>query len=505
MRNQRAEERRRTVSRRQVLKGIGGAAAAVSFAGTASADGDDDWYNVVDEGADPTGGESINPVLDDIQCDDGTVLYFPDGEYLMDDAFRHVDFRGFELRGDNATIVPAADYDGRWLFKLGTFEQPGEDLVVEGFEFDFTADDTGLRVVQAQVRDDLLARDLSVVGQHDSGKYGPFAFDVTDASGIGTVQNIRIPDGGEFSDNTPGDIDVGPTGIIVSPYHDGKLWVRDCEVGAWPDNGLYCSTEGGRVVVDGGVFKNSNIANIRLSGDYSSIHGATVIVDDRRTDDTNQRGIRLDGGAYNWIDDTVVRIDEPNGRAISVQNDVEWARIQNSSVIVNGDVPTKAVTVSPGAGRIDIINTDIEFNTSGQALVVGGPSSADADPVYVLKSSVGGSGDGSSGRHAVRLERGNCTLDRFDVEQTGGDYRRAVKVLGDGSTFIWGDYDTGHIPLVNDADGTTFRGITSESHDDYEGMKVIDGSSGVEVIESVIHNGVWEYGDVDVAYDGNWF
>ncbi|WP_435075037.1 hypothetical protein [Halorubrum sp. HHNYT27] len=491
------------LTRRRALQGIGGVLGALSFTGTATAE--DDWINVVERGADPTGQESINPVLDEIPFDDGTTLYFPEGEYLMDDTVRHVGFRGFDLRGDNATIVPAADYDGQWLFKLGTFDQPGEDLHVEGFDFDFTADDTGLRVLQAQVSDDLLVEDLAVRGEHDSGNKGPFLFDVTDPSGIGTIANVRIPDGGEFSANTPGDINVGPSGIIVTSQHDGKLWVRDCEVGPWPDNGLYCSTDGGRVVVDGGVFKNSNIASIRLSGDYSSIHDATVVVDDRRDRDTNQRGIRLDGGKYNWIENTDIHLTDPTGHAISVLNEVEWARIQNSRVVVDGDTPAKAISVSPNAGKIDIIGTEIEFNSPGQALHVRGPSSADADPVYILKSSVTGSGDGSNGRHAVRIERGNGTFDRFDVEQTGDDYRRGIKVTGDGSTFLWGDLETTHIPLVNDADGTRFRGITARSLGDYEGMKILNESSGVELVECALYNGVLEYGNVDVDYDGNWF
>lgn len=492
------------VSRRQLLKGVGGTLAGLSVVGSASA-ADREWYDVVDAGADPTGQESINPVLDEIPKDDGTTLYFPPGEYLMDDAFRHVGFQGFELSADDATIVPAADYDGKWLFKLGTADQPGEDLRVEGFDFDFTADNTGLRVLQAQVRDDLLVQDLSVVGRHDSGKYGPFLFDITDSSGIGAIENVRLPDGGEFSEDTPGDISVGPTGIIVSPYHDGKLWVRNCEVGAWPDNGLYCSTDGGRVVVEGGLYKNSNVASIRLSGDYSSIHDATVVVDDRRAHDTNQRAIRLDSGKYNWIENTEVRLEKPNGRAISVLNDVEWARIQNSRVVVDGDVSTRAITVSPNTGRVDILDTDIEFNTPGHALYVEGPSSADADPVYVLQSSVSGSGDGSHGRHAVRVERGNCTFDRFDITQTGGDYRRGIKILGDGCTVLWGDHETRHIPIVNDADGTRFHGVVSQSSDGYEGMKILDGSSDVELTDSAIYNGVWEHGDVDVYYDDNWF
>lgn len=503
MRKTSADGQHRTVSRRQALKGIGGALATCSFVGTAAAD--DGRVNIVDEGADPTGQKSINPILESIRCDDGTTIYFPDGTYLMDDMFRHTNFKRFELRGENATIVPASDYDGRWLFKLGTYTQPGEDLVVEGFTFDFTEDNTGLRVVQAQVKDDLLAQNLTVSGQHDSGKYGPFLFDITDSSGIGTIKNIHIPYGGEFSKNTPGDISVGPTGILVSPYHHGKLWVRNCEVGPWPDNGLYCSTDDGRVVVKGGSYKNSNIANIRLSGDYSSVHNATVIVNHQRDGDTNQRGIRLDGGKYNWVENTEVHLKKPNGRAISIQNGVEWARIQNSNITVEGDVPTRAIMVSSDVGKVDILNSEIEFNTPGQAIHIEGPSGADAPPVVVQETNVTGSGDGSHGRHAVRAERGNCTLDRLDIKQTGDDYRRGIKIIGDGCTVVWGDVTTSHTPIVNDADETEFRSITAKSLDGFEGMKILDGSENVKLVESEIYNGTTERGNVDVLYEDNLF
>ena len=49
----------------------------------------------------------------------------------------------------------------------------------------------------------------------------------------------------------------------------------------------------------------------------------------------------------------------------------------------------------------------------------------------------------------MRIERGNCTLDRLDVTQTGGAYRRALKVLGEECLVKWGDYETDHVPVVN--------------------------------------------------------
>lgn len=481
------------VSRRTALKTIGGSIAALGTAGTGRAA--DDWVTVTDYGIDNTGSEPISNDLEDVPFDDGDTLHFPAGDYLMDDWFRHTGFEDFSLRGDDATVRPTAGFEGQVLFKLGVPDAPGGTVFVEGFDFDFTREHTGVRALQVQVTDRLDVWDVDVVGYHDSGKMGPFLFDVVDAGGNGAVRNVNAPEGGAYSVNTPGDIWVGPTGIIVSSYHRGTLTFENVSLGPFPDNGLYCSTETGRVVVEDSYFENSNVANIRLSGDHSEVHNCTVVVDENRPEDVNQRAIRLDGGSYNWVEDTTVYLDEPNGRAISFMPDVEWGRVQNSRVVVRGDDPVQAVVADAESGRVDLLDTDIQFDTPGQAIQVNGPSSGDADQAYILRTSVTGGGDGSAGRHAVRLERGNCTVDRLSVDQTGGDYRRALKVLGDDCWITWGTYSTDHIPVVDEGDDNRYEGITARSKRGYPSLKANYGSRGVEVVESTIYNGVRNFGD----------
>ncbi|MCO8256681.1 hypothetical protein NKF26_22945 [Haladaptatus sp. AB618] len=175
----------------------------------------DDYDTVVnlveDGGADPNNGDSITPVLREY-ADDDTLLYLPSGRYYMDEQFRHTGFDNFGIVGeDDTTIVPANyfDFNDRdWnyrLFRLGISYNPGRDLRVENLNIDQTADDTGIRVIEAAVDDGLLVRDIDIKGKHDSGTWGPGRFVITDSDGTGVVERFHAPDGGAWEKNTPGD------------------------------------------------------------------------------------------------------------------------------------------------------------------------------------------------------------------------------------------------------------------------------------------------------------
>ena len=137
------------------------AAASLGVAGTArGADGD--VLRVTDYGVDPTGEEPISEALRSLPIDDGDTVFFPEGRYLMDDWFRYTGFGELEVVGDDATIVPSDDYPHNWLFKLGVPDDPGSRLSIRGFDFDFTAPDTGLRALQTHVDDKLSVENVDV-------------------------------------------------------------------------------------------------------------------------------------------------------------------------------------------------------------------------------------------------------------------------------------------------------------------------------------------------------
>jgi len=512
-----------TVRNRRTFLGLAGVGIAGSLlagsvpSSAAAASEYDDQYgtviDVVEAGADNTGSEPIDDLLVELRGDD-TLLVFPPGRYLMTEQFRYTGFENFGLVGEDATIVPgtveAVDdnvvTEGTFggaarLFRLGVIYSPGRDLRFEGFDFDFTAENSGLRAVEAYVSDGMQVRDIDVLGQHDTGTFGPALFCVTDDDGIGTVEGFRAPDGGAFSENTVGDIDVGPTGMLVSASHSGKLWVRDCELGEFPDNGLYVSGADGRVVVEGGVYRNSNVANIRLAGDYSYVRNATVVVDDRR-EGHNQRGIRLDEGEHLWVYNTDVRLSEPNGHAITVLNETDSARIQETSITI-GDRANHGIVINPYAGAVDVLDTDIEINGGGHALQIQGEN-ADDERVLVRRATIDGDASGASGRNAIRCERANCEFDDLIVDQPGPDYRRAIEIHGENCELTGGTYVSTHHPII-DVAGAEVSDVTARSYDGFEALKLLDSSDDATIVDNELYGGYLDKGATSLTMSENSF
>ncbi|UPV76850.1 right-handed parallel beta-helix repeat-containing protein (plasmid) [Halorussus limi] len=461
----------------------------------------DTVVDVTEAGADDTGNEPINSVLNRL-CNDGatdTLLRFPPGTYAMDEMFRLVAYDRVGFVGDDATVVPTADFDDSapWLFRLGVLADPGRDLLFEGFTFDFTAPDTGMRALEAQVTDGLAVRDVNVVGFHDGGTLGPAMFDVLDPDGWGTVERFRAPDGGAYSANTDGNIAVGPTGVLVSPYHRGTLRLRDLEVGGFPDNGLYADTPDGRVLVEGGRYRNSNVASVRVAGDGSRVRGTRIEVTHNRPEDVNQRGLRLDAGADLRVENVGIELTRPNGYALSVQDEVESARIEGVNVAV-ADRPNTAMVVAPTANRVTVADSEIHLGGGGYALAAFGDAPG---PVVARNLSVYGWATGGAGRPAVLCHRDHCEFHDLAVYQPGED-RRAIDVRGDDCLVSGGTYMASDTPLYNTGSRTRFEGVTADSWGDSPALYLLDGD-GVEVVDCDLSGGVRTGGGTFATRSGN--
>ncbi|WP_435346660.1 right-handed parallel beta-helix repeat-containing protein [Haloarchaeobius sp. HRN-SO-5] len=509
-------------SRRRYLQGLAALGSApvlgsVAYESSAATQTYEDRFStvvdMVDAGADPNAGEPIGDLLHEHAGDD-TLLQFPAGEYLMTEQFRFTDYENFGIVGTDATIVPGTieELDGRSvvegtfsgptrLFRLGVSYAPGDRLLFEGLTFDFTDDQSGFRAIEAYVERELTVRDVDIDGTHDVGSFGPALFSVVDPDGISTVEGFRAPDGGSYSENTIGSIEDGPTGILVPPSHQGKLWLRDCELGGFPDQGVYASSTDGRVVVKGGVYRNSNSANVRLMSDYSYIQDATIVVDEAH-EGHNQRAIRLDAGKHLWVYNTEIRLSDPNGHAIVVYNDVEKARIQECDITVGEGESNYGIIVRPDAGGVDVFDTTIQFEGSGNPLLVRGRNDDGDAPVHVLRTQISGSGPGTDGRNAIRCLRANALFEDVEVHVDGDYYRRGIEIHGDDCTVDGGVFESTHHPIVNVADGTVLDDLTARSYDGYAGLKLYDGYSDVTVTDSTIYEGYLDQGTDDLVVDG---
>ncbi len=365
-------------SRRTFLRGVAvtgattlGVLSSASSPAAAFHENYDTVVDVVEAGADNTGGKSITPVLEDLRADN-TAFVFPEGRYYMDSQFRFTGFENIGFFGRDATIVPAPyhEFDGpRFrLFRLGVSYNPGQRLQFEGFDVDQTAAETGIRVIETTISQELQVRDITIDGEHDSGTWGPGMFAISDPNGQGVVERFRAPDGGRHADDTPnaGNLWRGPIGIEANT-NVGHLEFRDCELGGFPDNGLYAVNEEGTVIVDGGRFANSNGANVRLGGQGSVIRDATVAVDRTRSYDNSQRGIRLENGDNLEISDVDISISapQPTSHAIAVMNTCSRSRVEGTSLELRGDDVNHGIVVSPRAGFSHIVDCDIVHETAG--------------------------------------------------------------------------------------------------------------------------------------------
>ena len=457
MRDASHDSRLSLFGRRNFLRTAGVAAGSLAVAGTASAYHGryDEVVNIVEEGADNSGGESINPVLEDV-AGDSVLVEFPDGEYKMDRHFRHTNFDEFGLvaTGDDATIVPvpADDWGGEpRMFKLGTNENPGGRVRIEGLTFDFTAPNTGLRAIQTQAASPYV-RAVTVEGRHDTGNWGPgpLLVDVVDPNGTGRVERVNLRDGGvmEESDDS---VSLGPIGFSITPDHVGELTVNRTRVQGFPSNGFYCSSDRGRTIVEKGVYQNNNVANIRLAGRNSEVHGSHVNVTRNPDGWDSQVGIRLDGGHDYVIDGVRVYCPKPTANAIRVMGNAGRATLRNAWVY-QGEPKEDAVFVDDGSGPVKIEDSTIRKMGNGQAVEIQGPGGD------VGMYNVGVYGDapgGDGGSHAIRCERDGCHFHWMHVHQPGDDYRRAMTILGDGCTVVGGYFYSTHHGIVVDADDFT--------------------------------------------------
>lgn len=349
------------VSRRTVLQGIGAAGVGVDVLGStpigAATSGHrafDFWsvVDVTDEGADPTGGEPIDDVLDEL-ADDHTLLEFPPGEYRLDqfrnyagefggdEPANYVNLTDFGMRGEDATLVApegtGTDEDA------GFFEQVWLDIrrthgtLFEGFTIDCTAPETG-PVTTIGPFDGGVVRDVRLDGIY-SGDFPPFIFWVPERrDGECLVENVRAPAGHPRGFAYGG----GAPGFFVYVDHRGLLTLRNCRAEGFI-NGIYHSTpaEGG-VRVEGGRYADNEVSQVRVHGPRSHVRGVHVTIGDvaeQHPNYRNQRAIWVWRRGGLTIEDCTVEMVDPTGSqgAIVIRRAAGETTIEDTEIRVEED------------------------------------------------------------------------------------------------------------------------------------------------------------------------
>lgn len=376
------------LNRRSYLGLVGAATASTTLVGTATGNQSeyDRVVDIVEAGADNSGGEPIDDVFHD-EAQDDTLIKFPEGTYKVNQLNLYR-LSHFAMVGDGATLVPGGNYnEEQWI--VGSEVQ---DLRFESFTLDHTADGVAPEIV-INALDGLVVRDVTKNGyQADGGT--AFAFGATTQEGSALVENLVATDGGQS----------------VGLYCEcaGSMTVRNTRLANFEDNGLYASAGDGPVTVEGGRYWNNNVAGIRLGSPGSSVTGATVGAD---------TGLSSDGQPVNM-------------RGIRVADGPGPVRIENCDVRMEGGQGTGGIVGAYSGGSFEVRNTRISVADGYHTVGSGG--NATSYGIYV--DSVGGDNGhvgsrtfrgvsitgGGSGRAAVLLRRNDNDLQNVCINQSGG-------------------------------------------------------------------------------------
>lgn len=373
------------VSRRAYLGAVGAASASAAVVGTAGASSSyDQVVNIVEAGADNTGNKPIDDVFHEHATDD-TRIEFPDGTYKVNrlNVYQLSNF-AMVATGD-ATLVPGADYDeDLWIAGAET-----RNLTIAGFTIDNTADGVAPEVTLSSY-EGLTIRNVHKRGFH-SGTGVAFAFQMLEGSDA-LVEGLSAPDGGKC--------------VGVYAHGDGSMTFRNCNLEGFTNNGLYASRLDGPVVVDGGVFRNNNISQVRLGSPDSVVRDATLEVTrpvkGPDSDVVNMRGVRVADG---------------NGPVT----------VSNCDISMQGASGTGGIVMAYSGGSLEVYDTRIHIDEAYTT-----PSS-DGDltswGVFVDNSNDGDTGTRTfrnvsitgGGRYmsAMLIRRSDNTMEGLCIDQDG--------------------------------------------------------------------------------------
>jgi len=299
-------------------------------------DGFDDVINVVDAGADPTGEEPIDQMLGD-HLGGGTLLVFPQGRYKIS-KLRLSDLENTGMvaaSGTEPVLVPGepASVQGPrwiWLSEVNGF-------LFDGLDFDFRDPDSSGRLMITGLGD-FAVRNIRVRGRYITPS--AFRFDVRHPDQSALIENVTA-----LGTNQPA---AKTTGIYIGRLHAGEIFIRNCRLENFPDNGVYASPPGGHggdfdgkngvVHVEGGMYKNNNIANVRLGSTGSTARNVSVVVDTvppHPPNSLNVRGIRLRGKSDQIVENCSVRFSSNAGRGFG---GIVFHRDNGSATIRNTDI-----------------------------------------------------------------------------------------------------------------------------------------------------------------------
>ncbi len=360
-------------------------------------------------GADPTGSDPIDDVLRKHTRDD-TLVLLPSGTYSV----KQIGFYGTSNWGlvgvGDVTVVPTGGHDG--VFAGG---YQSADIWLDSFTLDVT--DCKSATVSLVGYDGTAVRNITVTGRFTDPNSPAFLFRPLGADATHVIENVTATDGGNC------------IGLYANHDH-GRVEVRDCRFEEFWNNGIYASSASGALLVDGGTYRNNNVANVRVGSSNTTIRNARVVVDGTPNhwsmSGLNMRGIRI--------------VDGPASGTVTVENcDLE----------LTGGCGSGAFVSEPSAGNYTVRNTRIRVedgytlgpNDSRSSFAVSAYGDGEMD-CHQRFENVSITGDAESFL-AARFQRGNTTLKNVCIQQpnrNGVDFQDGGGNVVEDSTINVGGY-----------------------------------------------------------------
>lgn len=397
----------------------------------------DQFENVVDVVADadfdPTGREACDARFRTV-ADDDTLLVFPAGTYLFE-SVSLFELRNFGMLGHADAVLKAPpNRNGHWL----TVDH-GNRLLFENFDIDATARRCRptLKLGAAdglEVRDVEVVRDDPYADQRPSGEVGnALLATVRSPTGSGVIERFVAKRGGYLGTYNAG---KGRVGIFIGRNHEGTIKLVDCRIEEFPNNGVYASRTPGKVHVEGGVFRNNDISQVRLGSEGSHLTNATVEVDadavrNRNPDATylKPRGVRVESG-------NVVTA------GVTVRNSEISVKSGNASGIVIGK----------SGGRFRVVDTLIRIDARSVAGILakpptGGTYPPPPEPHGGVVRNVKITGSATAGTAIKLYNRPNTTIAETAVRQPG-ELQDGYWIQSTGCRIEGGSIVTGRYPVL---------------------------------------------------------
>lgn len=433
-------------SRRSFLRGTGATAVAVGGLTLGNPTAATGRYSSVvdlvdDFGADNTGEEPIDEILDEAVENDTKVI-FPEGEYFLESGGFHRNGPGtaasFDPEGTpeeyvfnvafvgdgDVTIRPA---DGVQTFVFALW---GDEVHVENFRIDQTAEATNVGMSYF-VLNELVVRDIVYEGLSDTwGTFVKIGPGIVNTGGTGLIENFHVPDGS---------VQGRQTGAWVFPDHAGDLLFKRCSFQSLADNAIYGSAPGGNgngsVGVENCFFRNNNVSSIRLGTPGSYAKNCTIV---------------FDGHIPEY--DTWGAV---TGRAAWLWSNFE-GYLKNIHVVSDHDRGFGFYDYPGQSGDITVENCRFELNEDGTEAIHFSDGERD-----VTLNNVNVTGEAGVGP-AIDLANGQAAIENLCLRQTGEE-RDGIHLANGTATIEESLIDVTGEPIVTDDESeVTLRNLREE-------------------------------------------